>query len=77
MKLRKTSPATALCVAVMLLVFMGEKIFAQTFTDAGFSTETVAQVTRFNAVGFAFAPDGRIFTWEKPGVVRIVKNGVL
>ena len=77
MKLRKTSSATALCVAVMLLVFMGEKIYAQTFTETGFSTETVAQVTRFNTVGFAFAPDGRIFTWEKPGVVRIVKNGVL
>ncbi len=76
MKLRK-APATALCVAVMLLVFMGERIYAQTFTDAGFSTETVAQVTRFNTVGFAFAPDGRIFLWEKPGVVRIVKNGVL
>jgi glucose/arabinose dehydrogenase len=51
--------------------------FAQTFTDAGFAAETIAQVTRFNTVGFAFAPDGRIFTWEKPGVVRIIKNGVL
>ena len=77
MKLRKTSPATALCVVVMLLVFMGEKIFAQTFTDSGFSTEVFATVKKFQTVGFTFAPDGRVFIWEKPGVVRIMKNGVI
>jgi glucose/arabinose dehydrogenase len=66
-----------LCAVILSLMFSSMAIFAQTFTDAGFTTETVAQVTRFNTVGFTFAPDGRIFTWEKPGVVRIVKNGVL
>ena len=66
-----------LCAVVLSLTFATLATLAQTFTEAGFSAETVAQVTRFNTVGFTFAPDGRIFTWEKPGVVRIVKNGVL
>ena len=66
-----------MCAVVLGLTFSSIITFAQTFTDAGFSTETVANVTRFNTVGFTFAPDGRIFTWEKPGVVRIIKNGVL
>ncbi|MFN7931356.1 MAG: PQQ-dependent sugar dehydrogenase [Blastocatellia bacterium] len=65
-----------LILAWLVLVFLSMATFAQTFTDAGFAAETVAQATRFDTVGFAFAPDGRIFTWEKPGVVRIIKNGV-
>ena len=66
-----------LVAVLLILTFTKMTSLAQTFTEAGFSTEIVAQVTRFNTVGFAFAPDGRIFTWEKPGVVRIIKNGVL
>jgi glucose/arabinose dehydrogenase len=69
--------ALRLCAVLLSLTFSSMAIFAQTFTDAGFATETVAQVTRFNTVGFTFAPDGRIFAWEKPGLVRIVKNGAL
>ncbi len=76
-----TSPVNVgvfrLITVLLILTFTQMISFAQTFTEVGFSTETVAQVTRFNTVGFTFAPDGRIFTWEKPGVVRIVKNGVL
>ncbi|HEX4948297.1 MAG TPA: PQQ-dependent sugar dehydrogenase, partial [Blastocatellia bacterium] len=65
-------------LAVLLsLIMTCMATLAQTFTESGFASETVVQVTRFNTVGFAFAPDGRIFTWEKPGVIRIVKNGVL
>lgn len=64
------------CAVWLMVVFTMMTTFAQTFSDAGFAAETVAQTTRFNTVGFAFAPDGRIFTWEKPGVVRIIKNGV-
>ena len=76
MKLPKTSPATVLCLAVMLFVFMGQ-LFAQTFTDPGFSTEVLVNVAKFQTVGFTFAPDGRIFVWEKPGIVKIVKNGTV
>lgn len=77
MKLPKTSPATALCVAVMLFVCLGQSVLAQTFTETGFSTEVFATVKKFQTVGFTFAPDGRVFIWEKPGVVRIMKNGVI
>ncbi len=66
-----------LCAVLLSLLFFHLATCAQTFTDAGFTVETVAQTTRYNTVGFTFAPDGRIFTWEKPGVVRIIKNGVL
>ncbi len=69
--------STALLWVLLLIVATSLTTLAQTFTEAGFAAETVATVTRFNTVGFAFAPDGRIFTWEKPGIVRIVKNGVM
>jgi len=48
-----------------------------TFTDPGFIAETVVRLPPFTAVGLAFAPDGRMFIWEKSGVVRIVKNSEL
>jgi glucose/arabinose dehydrogenase len=28
-------------------------------------------------VGLAFAPDGRLFVWQKNGIVRVIKNGQL
>ena len=39
--------------------------------------ETVATVPPYTLVGLTFAPDGRMFVWQKNGVVRILKNGVL
>ncbi|GAB3257234.1 fibronectin type III domain-containing protein [Nocardioides dilutus] len=50
---------------------------ADTFPDSGFATETVATVAPYTLVGMAFAPDGRMFVWQKNGVVRVVKNGQL
>ena len=50
---------------------------ADTFTDTGFAAETVATVPPFTLVGLTFAPDGRLFVWQKNGVVRIIKNGLL
>jgi glucose/arabinose dehydrogenase len=50
---------------------------ADTFTDPGFVAETVATVPPFTLVGLTFAADGRMFVWQKNGVVRIIKNGVL
>ena len=50
---------------------------AQTFADPGFSSELVTTLPPFTAVGLAFAPDGRMFVWQRDGVVRIFKNGAL
>jgi glucose/arabinose dehydrogenase/chitodextrinase len=50
---------------------------ADTFTDSGFATERVATLSPFTLVGMAFAPDGRMFVWQKNGVVRVIKNGQL
>jgi glucose/arabinose dehydrogenase/PKD repeat protein len=50
---------------------------AQTLTDSRFEIDTVASLPPFTPVGVAFASDGRIFLWQKSGVVRIVKDGAL
>jgi glucose/arabinose dehydrogenase len=50
---------------------------AQTLTDGRFQIDTVASLPPFTPVGMAFAPDGRIFFWQKSGVVYIVKDGAL
>ncbi len=50
---------------------------ADTFSDTGFATETVASFPPYSLVGMAWAPDGRLFIWEKNGVVRVIKNGQL
>ena len=43
----------------------------------GFFSEPVATLAPFKPVGVTFAPDGRIFIWQRDGVIRIVKNGAL
>lgn len=62
----------------LLFVFatIGE-VAAQTLQDAGFTDEIIATLPAYQAVGLTFAPDGRIFVWQKNGVVRIIKNGTL
>jgi glucose/arabinose dehydrogenase len=50
---------------------------AQTISDPGFQTEVIATLPQYVAVGLAFAPDGRIFIWEKDGIVWVYKNGAL
>ncbi len=52
-----------------------EDTHAETFTDPGFVSELVATLAPFTLVGMAFAPDGRLFVWQKNGVVRVIKNG--
>ena len=64
-------------VTAGLLSFQAPPAAADTFSDPGFATETVATVAPFTLVGMAFAPDGRMFVWQKNGVVRVIKNGVL
>ena len=67
----------ALCACVSVLLAHPRSSSADTFGDPGFATEVVATVPPFTLVGLAFAPDGRLFVWQKNGVVRVIKNGVL
>jgi len=62
---------------LLLLLATSGSGWSATFADAGFTAETVATLEPFSAVGLAFAPDGRIFVWEKAGRVRIIRNGTL
>ncbi|HSQ91439.1 MAG TPA: hypothetical protein VLM19_04620, partial [Nitrospiraceae bacterium] len=43
---------------------------AITFNDAGFFSEPVATLAPFKPVGLTFAPDGRIFIWQRDGIIR-------
>src|SRR3954465_5828223 len=64
----------SLFVATLVFLTLEEHNAQITFTDTGFANEKV--ISGFSSpTGFAFAPDGRIFVWEKAGRVRIVKNG--
>ncbi|MCI0615592.1 PQQ-dependent sugar dehydrogenase, partial [bacterium] len=47
------------------------------FNDPGFTSETVLTLPAFSIVGSTFAPDGRIFVWQREGIIRIYKNGQL
>ena len=67
----------ALCACVSVLLAHPRSSSADTFGDPGFATEVVATVPPYTLVGLAFAPDGRLFVWQKNGVVRVIKNGVL
>lgn len=65
--------------SLFLMMFVMTKLAtqAQTFSDPGFTAETIATLPAFQAVGVTFAPDGRLFVWQKNGQVRIIKNGAL
>jgi glucose/arabinose dehydrogenase/chitodextrinase len=67
----------ALCLLVSVSVLAVEQGAAETFNDPGFVSEVVATLPAFTMVGLAWAPDGRLFVWQKNGVVRVIKNGVL
>ena len=64
-------------VLLLLVVVAPPPLEAITFTDAGFFSEPVVTLAPFKTVGLTFAPDGRIFIWQREGVIRLVKNGVL
>ncbi len=66
-----------LCALVLVVLACPRPSSADTFDDPGFATEVVATVPAYTLVGLAFAPDGRLFVWQKNGVVRIIKNGVM
>ena len=63
-----------LCCASAIIISAAFQLNAQTF-PAGFSQVKVATI--FYPTSMAFAPDGRIFTTEKSGKVKIIKNGIV
>src|SRR5262245_13092120 len=65
----------ALVAALAACLVVAPVAAADTFTASGFATETIATFPPFTLVGSAFAPDGRLFVWQKNGVVRVIKNG--
>jgi glucose/arabinose dehydrogenase len=65
-----------MCAIAGLLSFQ-HPAAADTFSGSGFATERIATVPPFTLVGMAFAPDGRLFVWQKNGIVRVIKNGEL
>ena len=67
----------ALCFLASVFLLAGGEGAAQTFNDPGFVSEVVATLPPFTVVGIAWAPDGRLFVWQKNGVVRVIKQGVL
>jgi hypothetical protein len=59
-----------------LLLLLGASLLsstahAQTFADPRFGAETVVALPPFTPVGITFAPDGRMFIWQKNGIVRV------
>ena len=77
-KIKIVKPFTcALAMFFLLLAGCVSAARAQTFVDSGFAAETIATLPVFKPTGLTFAPDGRIFIWQKDGIVRIFKNGAL
>jgi glucose/arabinose dehydrogenase len=48
-----------------------------TFAAPNFTSEVLATLAPFTVVGMTWAPDGRLFVWQKNGIVRVIKQGVL
>jgi glucose/arabinose dehydrogenase/PKD repeat protein len=65
------------CIGLIILICIVPKIEAVIFNDPGFTEEGVFNLPPFTLVGVTFAPDGRIFAWQRTGIVRIYKNGSL
>jgi glucose/arabinose dehydrogenase len=85
---RKIVTAPTVIWVAGLLVLLSEAKLAQSlrfqgsvrpqaFAAPGFTEDVVVTLPVYQAVGLTFAPDGRLFIWQKNGQVRIFKNGAL
>ncbi|GAA4256769.1 hypothetical protein GCM10022255_070920 [Dactylosporangium darangshiense] len=74
---RAIGVVAGLLLGLFVVVSQPAPATADTFSSPGFTTEVIATVDKYTLVGEAFAPDGRLFVWTKPGVVRVFKNGQL
>jgi glucose/arabinose dehydrogenase len=71
-----SKPLIKVLAATISVILISLPAVAQTFNDAGFFSERVSGV-QGSPIGFVFTPDGRIFVWSKPGVIRVIKNGAM
>ena len=55
----------------------GPSVAAASTLPTGFYEEAVATATAYQTTAFVFVPDGRILIAEKPGVIRVYKDGAL
>lgn len=70
-------PRTKILLFFSAFLLLTTLTHAITFNDQGFASETVLTLPAFSIVGATFAPDGRIFVWQREGIIRIYKNGQL
>lgn len=79
--IRRLSTALAAGFFIMLVLVIGfvfniKPSLAEANLPSGFTEVKVADGLA-DATAMKFAPDGRLFVLQKPGQVRIIKNGVL
>src|SRR5262245_3391309 len=78
---RWTVASVRACVVLLVLVataVLGAgEAYGQTFTDPRFSTEVLFRLEPFEPNGLGFSPDGRLFVWQRSGLVWVYKNGAL
>src|SRR5437762_2211027 len=62
---------------LLVLAMVGIANAQGTATDPGFSFEKFLTLPPYRLNGLAWAPDGRVFLWQKDGVIKIYKNGAV
>jgi glucose/arabinose dehydrogenase len=64
-------------VGLALALLVSRLAAAQDFSDPSFTAEAVVTLPPFQVVGMQWADDGAMFIWQKNGLVRVARNGVL
>jgi glucose/arabinose dehydrogenase len=75
---RSSVRARAIGGALLALALLAPGVsLAQTFADPGFAAETVVTMPQYQVVGMNWTSTGTMLIWQKNGLVRAFKNGVL
>ena len=76
-KLASTRLVVCYLVLAIHSVILTQLAHAVSFSEPGFMAETVVTLAPFKPVGVTWAADGRMFIWQRDGIVRVYKNGQL